>query len=102
MIPNGPLVTAPRTGRPARPPRRHWDFRLVALRVLAPAAAVAVLAAGGYGLSRIGAQLDELGRLRLRGRSGRNVGAGRRALERRDEPAMRRSRRPRVRSPSRS
>ena len=36
------------------PPRRRWDFRLVALRVLAPAAAVAVLAAGGYGLSRIG------------------------------------------------
>ena len=35
------------------PPRRHWDFRLVALRVLAPAAAVLVLAAGGYGLSRI-------------------------------------------------
>jgi hypothetical protein len=38
---------------PGPPPRRHWDFRLVALRVLAPAAAVAVLAAGGYGLSRI-------------------------------------------------
>jgi hypothetical protein len=36
-------------------PRRHWDFRLVAMRVLAPAAAVAVLAAGGYSLSRIGA-----------------------------------------------
>jgi hypothetical protein len=35
-------------------PRRHWDFRLVTLRVLAPAAAVVVLAAGGYGLSRIG------------------------------------------------
>jgi hypothetical protein len=35
-------------------PRRHWDFRLVALRVLAPAAAVVLLAAGGYGLSRIG------------------------------------------------
>ncbi len=35
-------------------PRRHWDFRLVTLRVLAPAAAVIVLAAGGYGLSRIG------------------------------------------------
>jgi hypothetical protein len=35
-------------------PRRHWDFRLVALRVLAPAAGVLVLAAGGYGLSRIG------------------------------------------------
>ena len=34
-------------------PRRHWDFRLVALRVLAPAAGVMVLAAGGYGLSRI-------------------------------------------------
>jgi hypothetical protein len=41
--------------RATRPrPRRHWDFRLVALRVLAPAAAVTVLAAGGYGLSRIG------------------------------------------------
>jgi hypothetical protein len=39
---------------PAPRPRRHWDFRLVALRVLAPAAAVAVLAAGGYSLSRIG------------------------------------------------
>jgi len=38
----------------ASPPRRHWDFRLVTLRVLAPAAAVAVLAAGGYGLSQIG------------------------------------------------
>lgn len=37
------------------PPRRHWDLRLVALRVLAPAAAVVLLAAGGYGLSRIGA-----------------------------------------------
>jgi hypothetical protein len=36
-------------------PRRHRDFRLVAMRVLAPAAAVVVLAAGGYGLSRIGA-----------------------------------------------
>jgi hypothetical protein len=34
--------------------RRQWDFRLVALRVLAPAAAVVMLAAGGYGLSRIG------------------------------------------------
>jgi hypothetical protein len=40
----------------AKSPRsdRHWDFRLVALRVLAPVAAVLVLAAGGYGLSRIG------------------------------------------------
>ena len=40
----------------ARSPRpgRGWDFRLVALRVLAPAAGVLVLAAGGYGLSRIG------------------------------------------------
>ena len=40
----------------ARSPRpgRHWDFRLVALRVLAPAAGVLVLAAGGYGLSHIG------------------------------------------------
>jgi hypothetical protein len=35
------------------PPRRHWDFRLVTLRVLAPAAAVVLLAAGGFGLSRI-------------------------------------------------
>jgi hypothetical protein len=42
-----------RTASP--PPRRHRDFRLVTLRVLAPAAAAAiVLAAGGYGLSRIG------------------------------------------------
>ena len=45
-------------GSPGRatspPPRRHWDFRLVAVRVLAPAAAVVLLAAGGYGLSRIG------------------------------------------------
>jgi len=41
--------------RATRPrPRRHRDFRLVALRVLAPAAAaVVLLAAGGYGLSRI-------------------------------------------------
>ena len=40
--------------RAASPPsRRHWDFRLVALRVLAPAAAVVLLASGGYGLSRI-------------------------------------------------
>ena len=37
------------------PLRRRWDFRLVALRVLAPAAAVVLLAAGGYGLTRIGA-----------------------------------------------
>lgn len=35
-------------------PRRHWDLRLVAMRVLAPAAGVVLLAAGGYGLSRIG------------------------------------------------
>jgi hypothetical protein len=40
-----------RSGSP--PPRRHWDFRLVALRVLAPAAAVVLLAAGGFSLSRI-------------------------------------------------
>jgi hypothetical protein len=44
---------APEHAKSPRPPRR-WNFRLVALRVLAPAAAVAVLAAGGYGLSRIG------------------------------------------------
>jgi hypothetical protein len=35
-------------------PGRHRNFRLVALRVLAPAAAAVLLAAGGYGLSRIG------------------------------------------------
>jgi hypothetical protein len=41
--------------RARRPgPHRPWDFRLIALRVLAPAAGVLVLAAGGYGLSRIG------------------------------------------------
>jgi hypothetical protein len=40
--------------RPSSPPsRRHRDLRLVTLRVLAPAAAVVVLAAGGYGLSRL-------------------------------------------------
>jgi hypothetical protein len=45
---------SPRYRAPDPRPRRHRDFRLVALRVLAPAAAVALLAAGGYGLSRIG------------------------------------------------
>ena len=40
--------------RPASPgPRRRWDFRLVIQRILVPAAAVVVLAAGGFGLSRI-------------------------------------------------
>jgi hypothetical protein len=41
----------PRISGPPR--RRRRDMRLVTLRVLAPAAAVAVLAAGGYGLSRL-------------------------------------------------
>jgi hypothetical protein len=40
--------------RPASPgPRRRWDFRLVTQRILLPAAAVVVLAAGGFGLSRV-------------------------------------------------
>ncbi|HWN60311.1 MAG TPA: hypothetical protein VNO25_06535 [Streptosporangiaceae bacterium] len=40
--------------RPATPgPRRRWDFRLVTQRILVPAAAVVVLAAGGFGLSRV-------------------------------------------------
>jgi hypothetical protein len=43
-----------RAGAGSQPPRRGWDFRVVALRVLAPAAGVLLLAAGGYGLSRIG------------------------------------------------
>ncbi len=34
-------------------PRGPWNYRLVAQRVLLPAAAVVVLAAGGYGLSRV-------------------------------------------------
>jgi len=34
---------------------RRWNFRLVAMRVLAPAAAAVLLGAGGYGLSQIGA-----------------------------------------------
>jgi hypothetical protein len=39
---------------PASPgPRRRWDLRLVTQRILVPAAAVVVLAAGGFGLSRI-------------------------------------------------
>ena len=47
-------LAGPPSRQVAGPPsRRHRDFRLVALRVLAPAAAVLVLAAGGYGLSRI-------------------------------------------------
>jgi len=37
-----------------RRPGGNRGFRLLTLRVLAPAAAVVVLAAGGYGLSRIG------------------------------------------------
>jgi hypothetical protein len=44
------------SARESPPPRRpggNRGFRLLALRVLAPAAAVVVLAAGGYGLSRI-------------------------------------------------
>jgi hypothetical protein len=42
---------APRASRPG--PRRRWDLRLVTQRILLPAAAVVVLAAGGFGLSRI-------------------------------------------------
>jgi hypothetical protein len=38
-----------------RRPARHRGFRLVAVRVLAPAAAIIALAAGGYGLSRLSA-----------------------------------------------
>jgi hypothetical protein len=34
-------------------PRRSWNFRLITQRILLPAAAVVVLAAGGYGLSRV-------------------------------------------------
>ena len=34
-------------------PRRRWDFRLVTQRILVPAAAVVVLAAGGFGLSHV-------------------------------------------------
>jgi hypothetical protein len=33
--------------------RRSWNFRLITQRILVPAAAVVVLAAGGYGLSRV-------------------------------------------------
>ena len=54
MIRSAPGLTAPAAPVTSPPPRRRWDFRLVALRVLAPAAVVVVLAAGGYGLSRIG------------------------------------------------
>ena len=43
-------------GHPASSPgpRRRWDFRLVTQRILLPAAAVLVLAAGGFGLTRVG------------------------------------------------
>jgi len=45
-------------GSPAHPPtgpgpRRRWELRLVTQRILVPAAAVVVLAAGGFGLSRV-------------------------------------------------
>jgi len=42
-------------GHPASSPgpRRRWDFRLVTQRILLPVAAVIVLAAGGFGLSRV-------------------------------------------------
>ena len=52
--PNGPMVTAhANPPRPADRPGGNRGFRLLTLRVLAPAAAVVVLAAGGYGLSRV-------------------------------------------------
>ena len=46
---------AGQSGHPVKHPRRAGNsrWRLVTLRVLAPAAAVVVLAAGGYGLSRL-------------------------------------------------
>jgi hypothetical protein len=51
-----PAGSRPAGSRPAGSgPGRRWNGRLVALRVLAPAAAVLLLAAGGYGLSQIGA-----------------------------------------------
>ena len=46
-------AAAARVRRPR--PRTRWDRRQVTLRVLAPAAAVAVLVTGGYGLSRLAA-----------------------------------------------
>jgi hypothetical protein len=52
MIPNGRVVTARGTRRAAARPARNRGLRLVSLRVLAPAAAV-VLAAAGYGLSQL-------------------------------------------------
>lgn len=44
----------PEPSAPGRPRAASHGFRLLRLRVLAPAAAVVVLAAGGYGLSQIG------------------------------------------------
>jgi hypothetical protein len=52
--PPGRVAGSRATGTGALGPDRHRNFRLVALRVLAPAAAAALLAAGGYGLTRIG------------------------------------------------
>ena len=51
--PERAVVRGPRERQTHKRPAGHRGFRLVALRVLAPAAAV-LLAAGGYGLSRIG------------------------------------------------
>lgn len=50
--PSGHPVKPPRPAKQPRP-AGHGRWRLVTLRVLAPAAAVVVLAAGGYGLSRL-------------------------------------------------
>ena len=47
------MVTAHANPRAPRRPGGNRGFRLLTLRVLAPAAAVVVLAAGGYGLSRV-------------------------------------------------
>ena len=62
-----------------RRPGGNRGFRLLALRVLAPAAAVVVLAAGGYGLSRAQPRLEHrVGRLY----HGRRRGAVRRRAPR--------------------
>ena len=70
-------------------PGRHWDFRLVALRVLAPACRRPRARRGRVRPEPHRGQLDELGRGGLRGGFGVLQGAGRRrrrALERSDQP----------------
>ena len=88
MIPNGPWSQRPATGRPARGRAGTGISGWSTLRVLAPAAAVVVLAAGGYGLSRIGGSSTSsaAGPASAAASAGRAGGAAPRPRRGRDSP----------------